>query len=384
MKEFISNQREKKDLKEVKKVIPKKVIAFVFVALLAIIIIIGIVIYNHRFDVRNYITVSYVGANDYASPEFSVDKEGLKNALIGDKTDANVLSAINSLVNSIEVSSEATDLSNGDKFEINISYDKSYEEAAGVKLNLTKYSIRVEGVSSGTKISLFDNIEVTFQGISPEATVLITNNSEDEYLQSLTFEADKTTNISFGDTVIVSCKESYEDIARHGYLVDSLEASYTADKLGEYINGVEDIDINVINEIVEESKKAITTKTSDTTFRMLYKATANKDYLKQANIETASDIKLVSKYLLANGTNGSDYNNILILIFSATISNESASETVYFAFSYYNSYITVDNQFSVIRSESNDNYDVSTSLESLQNSLINSQKERYTVYELNN
>lgn len=384
MKEFISNQREKKDLKEVKKVIPKKVIAFVFVALLAIIIIIGIVIYNHRFDVRNYITVSYVGANDYASPEFSVDKEGLKNALIGDKTDANVLSAINSLVNSIEVSSEATDLSNGDKFEINISYDKSYEEAAGVKLNLTKYSIRVEGVSSGTKISLFDNIEVTFQGISPEATVLITNNSEDEYLQSLTFEADKTTNISFGDTVIVSCKESYEDIARHGYLVDSLEASYTADKLGEYINGVEDIDINVINEIVEESKKAITTKTSDTTFRMLYKATANKDYLKQANIETASDIKLVSKYLLANGTNGSDYNNVLILIFSATISNESASETVYFAFSYYNSYITVDNQFSVIRSESNDNYDVSTSLESLQNSLINSQKERYTVYELNN
>lgn len=384
MKEFISNQREKKDLKEVKKVIPKKVIAFVFIALLVIIVIIGIVIYNHRFDVRNYITVSYVGANDYASPEFSVDKEGLKNALIGDKTDANVLSAINSLVNSIEVSSEATDLSNGDKFEINISYDKSYEEAAGVKLNLTKYSIRVEGVSSGTKISLFDNIEVTFQGISPEATVLITNNSEDEYLQSLTFEADKTTNISFGDTVIVSCKESYEDIARHGYLVDSLEASYTADKLGEYINGVEDIDINVINEIVEESKKAITTKTSDTTFRMLYKATANKDYLKQANVETASDIKLVSKYLLANGTNGSDYNNVLILIFSATISNESASETVYFAFSYYNSYITVDNQFSVIRSESNDNYDVSTSLESLQNSLINSQKERYTVYELNN
>ena len=384
MKEFISNQREKKDLKEVKKVIPKKVIAFVFIDLLVIIVIIGIVIYNHRFDVRNYITVSYVGANDYASPEFSVDKEGLKNALIGDKTDANVLSAINSLVNSIEVSSEATDLSNGDKFEINISYDKSYEEAAGVKLNLTKYSIRVEGVSSGTKISLFDNIEVTFQGISPEATVLITNNSEDEYLQSLTFEADKTTNISFGDTVIVSCKESYEDIARHGYLVDSLEASYTADKLGEYINGVEDIDINVINEIVEESKKAITTKTSDTTFRMLYKATANKDYLKQANVETASDIKLVSKYLLANGTNGSDYNNVLILIFSATISNESASETVYFAFSYYNSYITVDNQFSVIRSESNDNYDVSTSLESLQNSLINSQKERYTVYELNN
>ena len=384
MKEFISNQREKKDLKEVKKVIPKKIIAFVFIALLAIIIITGIVIYNHRFDVRNYITVSYVGANDYASPEFSVDKEGLKNALIGDKTDANVLSAINSLVNSIEVSSEATDLSNGDKFEINISYDKSYEEAAGVKLNLTKYSIRVEGVSSGTKISLFDNIEVTFQGISPEATVLITNNSEDEYLQSLTFEADKTTNISFGDTVIVSCKESYEDIARHGYLVDSLEASYTADKLGEYINGVEDIDINVINEIVEESKKAITTKTNDTTFRMLYKATANKDYLKQANVETASDIKLVSKYLLANGTNGSDYNNVLILIFSATISNESASETVYFAFSYYNSYITVDNQFSVIRSESNDNYDVSTSLESLQNSLINSQKERYMVYELNN
>ena len=384
MKEFISKKRENKDLKEMKRVVPGKVIALVFIALIAVVMIIGFIIYNNRFDVRNYISVSYVGANDYASPEFSLDKEGLKNALIGDKTDANVLSAINSLVNSIEVSSDATDLSNGDKIEVYINYDSSYGDAAGVKLNLTKYSLRVDGISSGTKISLFDNIEVTFQGISPEATVLITNNASDEYLQSLTFTADKTTNISFGDTVIVSCDQNYEDIARHGYLVDSLEASYTADKLGEYINGVEDIDISVINEIVEEAKSAITTETNDTTFRMLYKASGNKDYLKQANTETATDITLVSKYLLANGTNGSDYNNVIILLFSAKISNQESSETVYFAFSYYNSYISVDNQFDVVRNLSTENYEVSTNLDSLVNSLINSQKERYMVYELSN
>lgn len=384
VKEFISKENKNNDLEKTKKVIPLKVIAIIVAAIVVVAVIIGFIIYNNRFDVRDYISVSYVGANGYATPEFSIDSEALKDTLIGDLTDSNKLAAINNLVNSIEVTSDATDVSNGDKIKVYITYDTSYEEAAGVKLNLTEYTMKVEDVSSGTKISLFDTVSVTFQGISPEATILISNDYTDEYLSTLTFTADKTENISFGDTVTVTCDQSYEDIARHGYIIDSSYAIYTADKLGQYISGVSDIDTSVLSEIITEATNAIQTQTADTTFRMLYKATKNQDYLKQVNIETASNITLESKYLLCNGTNGSDYNNVIVLIFSATVANQESSETLYFAFSYYNSYITVDGNFDMIRDTSAENYDVGTDKDALINALINSQKERYTVYQLNN
>ena len=43
----------------------------------------------------------------------------------------------------------------------------------------------------------------------------------------------------------------------------------------------------------------ITDQTADKTFRMLYTATNNADYLTQANEETASDIQLIDTYFLS-------------------------------------------------------------------------------------
>ena len=362
--------------------VPIKVLGAILAFVVIIGIVIGVIIHSHRFDIRDYIKVSYVGANGYATPQFTIDKENLKTRLIGDSKDSQKLLAINNLVNSMEVSSNSTDVSNGDKIKVNISYDSSYMDIAKVKLNLTKYDLRVSGVSSGKKISLFDTIEVTFNGISPEASVTITNKNEDEYLKGLTFSADKTKNIAFGDTITVRCDTSSDDIKRHGYIIDSDYATYTADKLGKYINGAGDINKDVFNQIKKEASDAITSETNNTTFRMLYKATKNKDSLKQTNEETVTDIQLMSKYLLYNGTNGSDYNNVIILIYSTTVSNKEKSETVYFAFSYYNNYLTPDGNFEMTRGMSNENYEVSTDSNALINSLVNSQNSRYTITEL--
>ena len=42
-------------------------------------------------------------------------------------------------------------------------------------------------------MELFDKIDVTFTGVSPQAGIVITNNWEDEYLSGLTFTPDKKT-----------------------------------------------------------------------------------------------------------------------------------------------------------------------------------------------
>lgn len=112
-----------------------------------------------------------------------------------------------------------------------------------------------------------------FTGVSPEANVVITNNWDDEYLAGLTFTADKKNNISYGESVKITCNVSYEEIARHGFLAQNMEASYSADKLPGYIDDVSKIDRSVIEQVGKEVLDTITAETADTTFHMLYKAT---------------------------------------------------------------------------------------------------------------
>ena len=51
--------------------------------------------------------------------------------------------------------------------------------------------IKASGISKGTSVELFDKVDVTFTGVSPQAGIVITNNWEDEYLSGLTFTPDK-------------------------------------------------------------------------------------------------------------------------------------------------------------------------------------------------
>lgn len=133
--------------------------------------------------------------------------------------------------------------------------------------------IKASGISKGTSVELFDKVDVTFTGVSPQAGIVITNNWEDEYLSGLTFTPDKKDNISLGDSVKITCNTSYEDIARHGFLVHNIETSYNADKLPEYVDDVSLIDKKVVEQVSKEVLETINKETADNTFHMLYKAT---------------------------------------------------------------------------------------------------------------
>lgn len=344
--------------------------------------VVALFIRSQRFDVWDYVTISYNGANGYASPEFTLNKDKLYKELMGKSNDADKSYNVKMLIASIDISSEAADVSNGDTYKVRLDADKKYEDAVGISISSGNKKIKASGISKGTSVELFDRLDVMFTGVSPEANVVITNNWDDEYLASLTFTADKKNNISYGESVKITCNVSYEEIARHGFLAQNMEASYSADKLPGYIDDVSKIDRSVIEQVGKEVLDTITAETADTTFHMLYKATKDTSYLHHINEETVSAAKIVSTYFLSRKGTAGDNNNYVYIIAQATISDSEDSKTVYFAFSYSNTYQNVDGTFDMNHDNESKRYICSTDYDALYNECIGSKSENYTIKEV--
>lgn len=344
--------------------------------------VVALFIRSQRFDVWDYVTISYNGANGYASPEFTLNKDKLYKELMGKSNDSDKSYNVKMLIASIDISSEAADVSNGDTYKVRLDADKKYEDAVGISISSGNKKIKASGISKGTSVELFDRLDVMFTGVSPEANVVITNNWDDEYLAGLTFTADKKNNISYGESVKITCNVSYEEIARHGFLAQNMEASYSADKLPGYIDDVSKIDRSVIEQVGKEVLDTITAETADTTFHMLYKATKDTSYLYYINEETVSAAKIVSTYFLSRKGTAGDNNNYVYIIAQATISDSEDSKTVYFAFSYSNTYQNVDGTFDMNHDNESKRYICSTDYDALYNECIGSKSENYTIKEV--
>ena len=346
------------------------------------VIVVAIFIRLQKFDVWDYITISYEGANGYASPDFTLNKDKLYKELMGKSTDSDKSYNVKMLIASIEITTEAEDVSNGDKYKVTIDFDKKYEDAVGISMGSGSRKIKAAGIQKGTAISLFDNVDVMFAGISPEATVNISNNWENEYLSGLTFTADKTTGIKFGDTVNVTCNATYEDIARHGYLAEKLEQSYDADKLPSFATNVSQVDSKVIEQVKKEVLETIASETSVNTFHMLYKATKDVSFLYHVNNETCMDSKVTGVYFLSGNGQQTDANNYIYVFASAVISDSEDSRTVYFAFSYSNTYLNVDGTFDMNHDNENKRYICSDNYEALYEECVGSRSSSYSINEI--
>lgn len=336
-----------------------------------------------RLDPSDYIRIEYTGVNGYARADCVVDTEKLNQALAGKVKDMEKRAACRQLAASLQGTVEASDIKNGDRLAVKVTYDAQAARTAGFKVTKDTYKIKASGIGRGTEIDLFEQVEVVFAGISPEAYIVIRNQWTDPYLGGLVFRADRQSSIAVKDTVTVTCSADETELLRHGYVVKTVSASYTADRLSSYVSGSAQIDRALLGQISKEASQTIETQTADQTFRMLYRATGNPDYLRAVNEEKAEDVKLLGSYFLSrkNPTEGTA-DNYIYLIFSAVLSNPDASEVVYFAFEYAQGYMTVDGQFDIAHDHQETRYTCKTDEEALYAAVIGEKESLYRVEQM--
>ncbi|MGN0318990.1 MAG: hypothetical protein ACI4E1_13750 [Lachnospira sp.] len=380
----ISNKTDKQPDEGTKNTLLNKYKLPLIIAVIATCITVIMVVFltRERFDVMDYITVKYEGANGYATPVAELDKEGLYEYLSGDKEDSDRTFMIKKLVSSIKVTTESKDVKNGDKITFNITYNDGYAKETDIKINREKFTVKAAGISKGEEIELFENVDVTFAGISPNAYVIIENGWEDEYLSKLNFTASQSEGVAVGNTITVSCTTDFDEIARHGFLVKKTETEYTADRLAYFATNASQVKMDAIDEICKEIDETIKKETEDKTFRMLFKATQDKEHLKHENIEQAEDCELVSVYFLTRKNEEEKNVNYLYIFVKSKISDEKDSEEVYFSFEYSNAYVQADEVFDFNHESEEKRYDCDSDLGELYNRVVVNRAETYDIVEV--
>ena len=315
----------------------------------------------------------------------SSKRDAIVDKLVGKGVDESKKYLYGQFADSLEgyvAETEKSGISNGDKVSVIVTYDKELAKAAGISVGSSSFNVRAKGIEAGKKINLFDNVDVIFAGISPDAYVVTRNTWEDEFLSQLSYTADIQKNIKVNDEVTIHCNVDDVELGRHGYITDSFDKIYIVDKLSTYVEDASQIDNTVLLQRVQLCTASIKKETEDTSFRMLYKATNDKKYLHEPNEETADNITMIdSKFLERSNTASKELaKNKIVLIFSADITCSDYTETIYFGYVYENAYLTTDGSFNVLTNGESDKYYCNVNFDDMMSEILGGSEDNYSVY----
>lgn len=361
----------------------RKVLAVCIVGIVICMLVIAGMLGSRHVNLADYVTFEYRGCNGYAEVICNVERDKLYEDLSANEKDMEKLQMYRKFADSVTAKTAQADISNGDKIYVTVECDQETAELAGLKIGNESFTARASGISEGKKIDLYENVEVIFAGISPEAYVVVKNNWNEEYLDLLEFTADKSSGIVVGDIIKIRCSVTEQDLARKGYVVESCEAEYKADGLSSYVDSSEKVDKELLGAMDGELTAAIGKLTEDKTFRILYKATGDDKYLRQLNDEKAENINLENILFLKRKDTVSDgVDNYIYFIYSADVSNSSESRKLYFGFEFSQGYVTVEGKFDIARDEVEQRYSCSADYDTIYEELAGSKTERYNLQNL--
>lgn len=201
-----------------------------------------------KFDVSKTMEVSIEGYNGYGVCELENEYEWIDDVMDWYGDSLSEMQRIGAEAELMDlVSYEVTPrekLSNGDT--VTISAKISSTEELAFELVGKDITVKVEGLEEVGQIDPFENVEVQFEGVSPNGTATVTAQNESD----ISYELDKNANLSNGDIVTVTAvpKGGMAEYARnHGVVFSSTEKTFTVEGLASYATG-----LNVISDDAKE------------------------------------------------------------------------------------------------------------------------------------
>lgn len=275
------------------------------VAVICVAAIAAFIIYSQmrkRVNINDYISVEFNGYNTAGESHIKIDREGLNKAILKaqGKKDSEIISsdssAYEALRDCLEVSlSQRRELSNGDKVELKLEYDEKANDLLGIKLVYSNKEYTVEGLQEAKKIDAFEDIAVTFSGVSPNGKASVKNNSDDSYIKNLKYELSKTSGIKIGDKVTVKVNVDTQEALKQGYIIEETTKEYTCEKLDTYISKLEDLQEAQIEKLKKEAQDKM------------------ESYGAQKNAMISSMRYLGAYTLVSKGKNDNGYNRLYLL-----------------------------------------------------------------------
>lgn len=304
------------------------------VLIIALILLVNAAKPYERVDLTEYCICTYSGYNTKGSVEVTVDESKLSELMRSLKTkyeDSFIhfskceAEDYNAFYRSISVTLTSPQyLSNGSKFSYTVNYDKQLAKKLRLKVKSDRKEVMASGLVTAAVISqdqVFEGISFVYEGVSPNITATMVNNTTNPYLSDVTFniEGEKETYTE-GDVIRV--RATYDEavaLEKH-FVIDCSSTEcyrdYVVEASSHYIRSKEELPQSVIKEAVASANTAFTTKSAkEFGVRVFIESGVAPIYInKESTFEWAS-YNPVSAYLkIANadvaGKNSNTYNDL--------------------------------------------------------------------------
>ena len=234
------------------------------------------------------------------------------------------------------------ELSNGDKLEIEYSYDKDLAKSLGLKVKGKKETVTVKDLPEATVISrdeLFSGIIVETEGVAPMMTVNVVNNTTDEVLKTVEFSiVDPKECYDDGDVITVKASFDSETLAKYTYEIEgegySLTKDYTVSSKERYLTDISEVPDELLEEMKSKGATLFGTEPGDANeFGLRVFSDAGKMYSTDGTDYTFrfTTVSFISAYFACVteehiGEPGTHYNDVKVVYDTAISQNDG--ETV--------------------------------------------------------
>ena len=387
------------------KVLIPIIVAVAVIAILAVSIITYVFFVPKKVNLTNYVDkVTFEGFDTRGTADIKVNEKQLKKDLAkklkkpkasdftkGKKDYDDILDGLQGIFDSVTDESSyaeilmdsvsfsidpSSDLSNGDTVKLVIKYDNEVAKKFGIKFTKDEKSYKVKGLKDLQEVDPFDGVSLSVEGVSPYLSVsIVSNNSTfSEYDYNIENEAE---HYAKGDKVTVYVNNETLESAEeeYGYKFKTNSKDFTLDNVPEYVSS--------LSQLSDDDNKKLQNQAKDVV----------EAYLAQEDeYFEASDLKYVGSYLLYSKEIGNDSyygdSNDYYCVFSAKVTNNKHSKTVYFPVLFKN--INKCGEDEVIYEEYNESipgssevgdYYISgyTKIKKMYNELIGSNKAGFTI-----
>lgn len=214
---------------------------------------------KHSVDLNDYISVEFSGGDGIGVARVVFDSSALNSELQENYSGApvNAYDDVNKIVRSISYDTDVTnDLSNGDKVTLSIEWNDDYASDSKFKLSGKETTYKVSGLTERVELDLFADVELVLDGVSPNATVLVSNTSTNKNLENVRYSLDKY-NVANGDEVTVT---AYGNLSENEFIIDTYEKTYIVDGADEYAKAYSDLDDSALERLKSQAEDVLTSE----------------------------------------------------------------------------------------------------------------------------
>lgn len=150
-------------------------------------------------------------------------------------------------------------LSNGDKVEIEYTYDKKVAKASGLKVKAKTEYINIKDLPDAKVVScdeLFAGIDFSYEGIAPLVTITMNNNTTNEVLKTVEFQIrNEKEYYDVGDTVIVDAVFDEAVMAANTYEItpgaNGYSKEFTISGCDRYLTDYTELPADILQQMKE-------------------------------------------------------------------------------------------------------------------------------------